>query len=146
MCCGEEGVRAAYCCRLRGDWTVVRQFPRVRRCGGGGSRREPQMHEFAPACCLLFPMASHQSSGCSWGAVSDRGRTKALLLPHDGPTWRVCHALWPQSLQPCPQGTVYISSLVLCHLSPGKAYLLFKSCLFRHHLPMTIPFPYSFIF
>ena len=96
---GEEGVRAAYCCRLRGDWrTVVKQLPRVRRCSGGGNRRAPQMHEFAPSCCLLFPTASHQSSGCSWGAVSDRGRNKALLLPHDGPICGICATFSGRSL------------------------------------------------
>ena len=107
-------------------------------------QRAPQKHEFAPSCCLLFPMASHQSSGCSQGAVSDRGWTMALLLlPHDGPTCGICATFSGRSLQPCPQGAVYISALVLCHLSPRKAYLLSKSCLFPC-MPMTIPFPYSF--
>ena len=40
----------------------------------------------------------HKRSGCSWGAVSDRGRTKALLLPHDGPTCGICATLSGRSL------------------------------------------------
>lgn len=142
---GEKGVKAVCYCHLGGDWrTAVKQLPRVRRCGVGGNRRAPQMHEFAPSCCLFFPMASHQSSGCSRGAVSNRGQTRALLLlPHDSPTCGICAVLSGHSLSSHVPRVLFISALVLCHLSPGKAYLLSKSCLFPR-LPMTIPFPYSF--
>lgn len=68
---GESGWQYA----LR-DWSAMaKELPRITmRYGIGRNERPLQTHEFdlVRSCYLPFPLASQQSSGCPWAAVSDR--------------------------------------------------------------------------